>query len=126
LLLSKSQILAARDHQVEKVDVPEWGGFVFVRVMTAGERDQFERKFTQDRYGNIRAYVAAATVCDDEGNLLFEKADIDVLATKSGAAVDRLFDVALRINKLRKKDIDELEKNSKANPSEDSSSVCLS
>ena len=125
-MLSRDQILAARDFSIEKVEVPEWDGFVFVRVMTAGERDQFEKKFSKDRYGDIRAYVAAATMCDDQGVLLFEKSDIEVLTKKSSAAIDRIFEAALRLNKLRQTDIDDLVKNSKASRSEGSSSGCLS
>ena len=37
--LTKDQILAADDLGVLKLTVPEWGGDVYIRVMSVGERD---------------------------------------------------------------------------------------
>ena len=42
VLLSRDDILGSDDLRLERVDVPEWNGVLYVRVMTAGERDQFE------------------------------------------------------------------------------------
>jgi hypothetical protein len=114
-MLTRDQIVAIEDFAVEKVEVPEWGGFVFVRVMTAGQRDQFEKKFTADRFTDTRAYLCAATISDDRGELLFTLADVAVLTKKSSAAIDRIFAAAMKINKLSGDDVKELEKNSKAN-----------
>ncbi len=41
--LTAEQILAADDMGLKKVTVPEWGGDVFIRVMSVGERDEYER-----------------------------------------------------------------------------------
>ena len=41
-LLSKADILGCNDIPTELVEVPEWGGSVKVRGMTAGERDRFD------------------------------------------------------------------------------------
>ena len=40
--LSRDQILKAADLKVEKVDVPEWGGAIYLKVMSVGERDSYE------------------------------------------------------------------------------------
>lgn len=111
--LTRDQILAVNDLKpfVEAVDVPEWGGTVYVRVMTGGERDAFEGKFTRDKHNNLRAFLAVCTVCDANGVSLFKSEDVAALGEKSSAALDRVFDVALRLNRLRASDVAELEKN---------------
>ena len=40
--LSRDEILGKRRGKVEEIKVPEWGGTVFVREITASERDAFE------------------------------------------------------------------------------------
>ncbi|HKD37475.1 MAG TPA: hypothetical protein VKB78_11765 [Pirellulales bacterium] len=115
--LSKADILAADDLPREVVRVPEWGGDVLVRTMTGAERDRFERDFLNDRATNIRARTAAATVCDDTGARLFTDAEAAELGEKSAAALDRIFDAAMRLNRITKRDVDDLEKNLETTPS---------
>lgn len=74
-LLNKQDILDIKDIEIEKVEVPEWGGFVFVKGMTGMERDTFEASIVQQRgkdarvnMVNIRAKLAAQTICDEEGD----------------------------------------------------------
>ena len=40
--LDRETILTAKDLTTEKVDIPEWGGYVFVKEMTAAERAEWE------------------------------------------------------------------------------------
>ena len=40
--LTRNEILAVDDLQTQKVDVPEWGGSVYVRGLTGSERDALE------------------------------------------------------------------------------------
>jgi hypothetical protein len=123
MALNRDAILAADDLVREEIDVPEWGGTVFVRVMTARERDRFEQKWSESRYDNIRAFLAVCVVCDEAGLPLFSEKDIDALGRKSAAALDRIFDVASRVNKLTPQDIEDLEGNSDASRSDDSFSA---
>ena len=44
MLLTKESILSVQDLPRELVEVAKWGGSVWVRGMTAGERDMFEDK----------------------------------------------------------------------------------
>lgn len=106
-LLNAAAILAADDLAREKVDVPEWGAdaFVFVRALTAAERDEWEstlfigegdkRAFDQK---NVRARLAARCICDDKGGPLFTAAQAEALGRKSAKALGRIFDVAQRLN----------------------------
>ena len=119
--LTKQQILAADDTKRACLKVPEWGGEVFVRVMSGTERDMFEAEVygSADRNGsgklnlrNVRAKLAALTLCDESGNRLFTDADIVELGKKSAAALDRVFTVAQHLNGFSDKDVEDLAKNS--------------
>ena len=116
--IGRDQILSADDLSKESVAVPEWGGDVWVRTMTASERDAFDMSFIDAKTGktvgtmkDLRSRLCQITLCDDDGKLLFDQGDIPKLAAKSGAVLDRCFDVAQRINGITGKDVDELAKN---------------
>ena len=132
-LLTKAAILAAADLKTEDVDVPEWGGSVRVRSFTGRERDAFEagmvRGDGKDRkvdLTNMRARLVGLTVIDETGQRLFSDEEIDLLGAKSGAALDRVFAVAQKLNGLSSDDVEELAKNSSGAPSADSTSASAS
>lgn len=118
MLLNKEQILQIEDLPFEDVEIPEWDGMVRVRTMTGMERDAFEESIidfkNKDRktnFQNLRAKLVAKTVIDENGNLLFTDEDVIKLGKKSAKALDRIFEVAQRLNGLGQKDIEELTKN---------------
>lgn len=124
-LLTKGQILAADDKPTKDVPVPEWGGDVRVRTMSASERDQWEN----ETYGSgkvntvdFRARFVALCLVDEAGVRVFTDEEVAELGTKSAAAMQRVFNAAQNLNALTGKDIEELEKNSEAVPSDGSSS----
>jgi enoyl reductase-like protein len=126
--LSRDEILGADDHKYEDVDVPEWGGAVRVRSMTASVRDRIEESFLDKKRGsmgaldNMRAKVVAASVVDEHGKLLFTEADVKALGRKSSAPVNRVFSAAQRVSRMSDKDVEETVKNSESGQPEDSSS----
>lgn len=107
--LDRDAILSAHDVSVEAVDVPEWGGSVYVKTFSGRDRDAFELSFG-DGAQDARARLAVATVCNAQGELLFTPADVGALTQKSGAALDRVFEVAMRINRLSNDEVDALKK----------------
>ena len=113
-ILTRDQILAKDDLKRKKVHVPQWGGDVYVRIMTAAERDAFEQKYflseNKDLVG-IRAHLAATCIVDQDGNNIFSEADIEELKKKSAAAVETVFKAAESLNALSVDSVDELEKN---------------
>jgi len=111
-LLKKEDILKAADLKREAVRVPEWGGSVYVRMMTGAERDSFDSLFTQSGRKTFRSVLVAHTACDEQGNLLFTVDDVEELAKKSAAALDRICVAATKINAITDEDVKELEKNS--------------
>src|SRR5690625_2150066 len=112
VVLTRDAILAADDLEKELVPVPEWGGAIYVRGMSGTERDAFESSLVQERtirkgrrqettretdLRNFRAKLCARTICDAEGKLLFNEADINALGNKSAAALTRVVEVARRL-----------------------------
>lgn len=122
MALNRSQILASWDLKTDEVKVPEWGGTVFVRTMTGTQRDELEVRL-KDNKSNVRAYVAARTVCDEVGDLIFSDKDIPELGKKSGAALDRIFEAAIKLNKISSGDVAALEGESPAIPGSGSPSA---
>lgn len=112
----KDTILAAQDMKREAVEVPEWACTVYVRCMSASERDSFESAVYDAKSKgvtgeNIRAKLLVRCLCDDNGARLFTDTDVASLGSKSAAVVDRLFDIAQRLNGIGAKDVEDLEKN---------------
>ena len=129
-LLDRAAILAAPDITTEDVDIPEWGGTVRVRGLTASQRDQFESESLKGKGGNvsmnllnIRARLVALSVVDDDNNPLFTDRDVHVLGGKSASAVDRIFDVATRLSGIGASDVEDLAKNLESSPNDDSDSA---
>jgi hypothetical protein len=119
-ILTKDAILNADDLQTETVSVPEWGGEVIVKTLTGMERDEFENSILGDTekpdITNVRAKAVALSVVDQSGDRLFSPEDVLKLGKKNGRALDRIFAVVQRLNGLRKKDMEELIKNSEGAP----------
>ena len=103
--LTKKNIFDTNDIEIKRVDVPEWGGYVYVKNITAKQRDRFEVSFVENRNKgleniNARGHLVAISTCDKDGKLLFNLADIDKLGQKSGKALDRIFEVSQKMNGL--------------------------
>lgn len=117
-LLSKDQILAAQDIRFETVAVPEWGGEVRIRSMTAADRDDYEQWLieqtggdTSKRLYNMRARLVALAIVSEDGERLFNDDDVAALCKKSASAMGRIFDAAMALNAIAAKDVEALAKN---------------
>jgi len=127
--LKRDDILAVKDIQIELVPVPEWDGEVYIKGMSGLERDAFEASIIEQKgnkqkvnMANVRAKLAAQTLCDEEGNRLFNDADIKELGKKSASALQRVFEVAQRLSGIGDADVEELAGELQENPTEDSPS----
>jgi len=128
-MLTRDQILSAQDKPIETVDVPEWGGQVCVRTMGAKERDQWQDSMMEGKgknrkmnLANITASLCVLCMSDENGALLFSRADVAALGEKSAAAMQRVFNAAARLNGITEEDIEELAKNSEPTESDASNS----
>jgi len=124
-IYSKDEILKAEDLKRELVPVPEWGkGAVYVRTMTGEERDAYDQSNVGENENvdlvNFRAKLLARTIVDEKGERIFTDDDINQLGKKSSLALNRLFEVAQRLNGLGAREMEEMIKNSEGGPGEDS------
>ncbi len=122
--LTREQILQVDDIKIEIVPVPEWDGEVIVRTMTGTDRDIWDNLLYKEGkvnfLDNTRARLLACTIIDEDDNLVFSEDDIVALGKKSSLAINRIFDVAKRLNGLGSEQIEDLEKNSEETQGEDS------
>jgi hypothetical protein len=113
MLLNKQQIRDIDDLPTKIIHVPEWGGDVKIKTMTADQRIEFENKNrgAKTELETIINLVIYSCV-DDNGSFLFDKGDYDLLATKSAKALMRVFNEALEMSTLTEKKLEEKAKNS--------------
>lgn len=112
--LTKEQILAANDMDLLEIEVPEWSGSVYCRVMTVGERDAYEREWIGKRetgVENFRTKFLQRVLCSKDGELLFSAEEVALLSKKSARVMARLWDKAMKHNHLMADDVEELAKN---------------
>jgi len=117
-VLSAKDILSASDQKREKVDVPEWGGAVYISSLSAATRDAYEGslvrmngKEVEMATANARAKLLALTLVDEAGARLFTDAQIEALGGKNGEIVDRLYKVAQRLSGMTPESVKTLAKN---------------
>jgi hypothetical protein len=125
-LLSREQILKAKDRTYQDVKCPEWGGVVRIQSLSGLERDIFEESILGQKnkdgsreviVKNLRAKLVALSAIDKDGNLIFSLDDVMVLGDKNAAPLDRLFSMAQKLSGISKDDVEELTKNSGAGQS---------
>lgn len=108
--LSRDTILTVAKPRIEKVEMPEWGGDVYVREMSALERDQFDMHLAEDM--NVRRARGFITcVCDEQGTPLFSERDLSAVQAMPSGPVDRCCEVIWRLSRMFGKGEDS-EKNS--------------
>lgn len=112
--LTREEIFTTRFPKFKTVAVPEWGGEVSVKSMTAGERDDFEaahraiRDAGDDPLRDLKIRLVIATVCDTGGTRLFSEADTAALREQPAGAIDALADVAMQLAGMTKRDAETL------------------
>ena len=105
--LTRDEILAATDLPREEVEVPEWGGSVLVRGLTAKERVDLASRMvtTEGEIDNqqaieLQTLIPALCMIDDDGQRLFSDGDVALLGEKSSQALNRVFEVAQKLSAL--------------------------
>jgi hypothetical protein len=115
MALSRDGILAAVDITTQEVDVPEWGGTVFIKGMTGAERDEFEarnQKNGEQNLKNVRARFLVRCIVNENGTRIFADQDAAALGKKSSAALNRLWEAANGANGTSAEAQGEIEGNS--------------
>jgi hypothetical protein len=118
----RSRILGASDLRKERVSIPEWDVTLEVRGLTGTQRARLMQNGFDGRGQAVfdRLYpelVIASTFDPESGEPVFAEGDRDALNAKSGAALERLAQVAMRVSGLTADATEQAEKNSAAAPS---------
>lgn len=97
------------------MEVPELGGSVYLRGLTAAERDDYESESFRVTKGqpdvnmrNMRARLLVRSLCDEQGNRLFRNHDVEKLGKFQAKILDRLFAKAQELTGISDADIEEL------------------
>lgn len=118
--LTRDDILGVDDLQRVEVEVPEWGGTVFVRELSALERDTFGADYAgagdgagvnPEKLKDFRAKIAAMCIVEETGDQLFSEKDIVGLGKKSSTAMDRVVNKVLEISGMNVTAVDDAKKN---------------
>jgi len=120
-MLTREQILSRVDLRTETVEVPEWGGEIRIRELTARRRSEFEKLAEQHGDDYAVAWLVAESCVDEAGQRIFSQEDIEALREKSAAALLRIFHQAAQINNLG--NLESTVKNSEATPADGSCSI---
>ncbi len=132
-LLNAQQILSVDDAIIEVHQVPQWGGAVYVKSITAAQRGQIEAEAAhyKESKGKNSSFAEEFTVhmaflgmCDEAGNRLFTtKEQLAELKKRNAAAIAGVAAHVQRLSGFSKEDIEALEKNSNDAQEDDSLSV---
>ena len=113
---TKESILAlAGSTQIERIEVAELNSPIYIRGLSARERDSFEASCMPGKgkaralnMENIRARLLVRSICNEVGARLFQDHEADALGTVPASVVDKLFSVAQRLSGLSTNDVEEL------------------
>ncbi len=115
--LTKEMILG-KNPQLKEVEIPEWGGSVFIRPITLQEQAtladmgaKFERGSVVVRMKHVTLQLVRWAVVDVDGAAIFDEKDVEILMNKTASAFLRLQDAILKYSGLTEKSREELEKN---------------
>jgi hypothetical protein len=115
--LTKEMILG-KNPQLKEIEVPEWGGSVFIRPITLQEQAtladmgaKFERGSVVVRMKHVTLQLVRWAVVDGENEPIFDEKDVETLMGKTASAFLRLQDAILKYSGLTEKSREELEKN---------------
>ena len=103
--LSRDAILAAQDFKTEEVEVPEWGGVVLVRELSAADFDSVGFPMVKES-GEIDARgargmnvkIVSLSVIDESGNQLFTPKDVRALGERAIAPIRRITAKAMELS----------------------------
>ena len=99
-ILSKQDIIEVDDLPKELIEVKEWGGSVYVRGLTSGERSVFEKEASSKEgidVATLRERLCAMAMINENGESLFSLKETKVLSKKSAVALQRIFIAAQKL-----------------------------
>lgn len=135
-ILGRKQVDAAPDLQTKDVDVPEWGGTVRLRELSAKDRSLIEAttigakgqavEVRIEAFKTLRERTVVACLIDEDGNRLYKDNEAGFLGQKSGQVVERLFQVVQELSGMTLAAVKDAEGNSGGTATGSSGSVSQS
>lgn len=114
-LLSKDAISGVNDLECLTVEVPEWGGEVALQVPTVADFEAWNvgRIGEDGEFESIGARASLVALClvDGAGSRMFSDDEVESLAQKSWAVIDRLFEQCKQLAGVDDAEVEETEKN---------------
>ena len=111
--LSRDAFLAIKRPEPVAVNLPD--GVLYVRVMTAREREQYEsairNKTESGAVDDVRAELVRRCACDATGSLMFTAADLPLLSELPFTLINPIFEAATTANSMQVGAVEQAEKN---------------
>lgn len=108
---TRETILGSSDRIAGYVDVPEWGGRVYLATLSVADRAKFlhdlGRLGSMDKsdtvsaaleYFNAQVKLLASALVSARSEPLFTPEDVEALSKKSPATIGKLYDEIIRVN----------------------------
>jgi hypothetical protein len=100
-ILNLEDIRSADDTGAVEVEIPEWGGAVYVRGLTGGERAEIEEQVQKNlSMRNLKIDLTLKCTLDADGNRIFTKAEKSLLLNKSSTAIEKIFNKVFELSGL--------------------------
>jgi len=134
-MLDRNAIKNVNDRKTATINVPEWGGDVYIRKWSGKDRSMFFQKSIKgsneaaelnwDTLFENMTLVVALSLCDENGVALFttKQEDIDILASKDGDVIQKIYQESLILNGLAKRSLEDAAKN--LNPVQKENSISV-
>jgi hypothetical protein len=106
-------ILGAQDLRTKAVDMTKYHGWpetVYIREMSAGERESFARSCQSDAK-SVTEKFCALILCDESGARVFADDEWTALTVKSGKALAHIMQEGQRLNGIGEPEIEAIEGN---------------
>ena len=118
-MLTREQILATDNFEIEVMDVPGWGGKIRLRTMSGTARDKFDSQCVRQSVGDksvdmagLRTLLLTLCIVGEDNKPMFDKKDIQALNDLDSRAVRDVYEKVSKINGLGEEATEEAEKNS--------------
>ncbi|MEL6897490.1 MAG: hypothetical protein AAFP90_15405 [Planctomycetota bacterium] len=113
--LTRAALLRTRQREMREVQTPD--GVAYVAALTESELAVWEArplepdgKINQQRAAQQQAALIVATLCDDKGVRMLNDSDIDSLMNVPAVITREIYDAAVDVNGLRKRQKSNAEK----------------
>lgn len=115
MALTIHEILAAKDDETKTVEIPEWGGEVILKRLSAKELLEHHKSMTPETTDlEMSMRMLKYSLVDEKGDYIVKNdQQLDDLAGKNKGVIDRLLQEMLKMNKIiTSEEIDKTAKNS--------------